>query len=40
MTISKILSRKMLRARRGMARIGDMGEDLGSSVMGIDKRTV
>ena len=34
-----MLSKKMERAKRGVAR-GDTGVDLGSSVMGVDKRTV
>ena len=37
--IREMLSKKMEKAKRGVAR-GDMGVDLGSSVMGVDKRTV
>ena len=37
--IRETLSKKMERAKRGVAR-GDTGVDLGSSVMGVDKRTV
>ena len=33
------LSKKMERAKRGVAR-GDTGVNLGSSVMGVDKKTV
>ena len=35
----EMLSKKMERAKRGVAR-GDTGVDLGSRVVGVDKRTV
>jgi len=38
--MSEMLSKKILRAKRGIARMGAMGEDLRSSMMGVDKRTV
>ena len=37
--IKEMLSKKLERAKRGVAR-GDTGVGLGSSVMGVDKRTV
>ena len=35
-----MLSRKRDKARRGIAMMGATGEDLGSRVVGVDKRTV
>ena len=35
-----MLSKKSERARRGIATMGATGEDLGSRVVGVDKRTV
>ena len=35
-----MLSKKSERARRGIATMGTIGEDLGSRVVGVDKRTV
>ena len=37
--IKETLSKKMERAKRGVV-IGDIGVDLGSSIIGVDKRTV
>ena len=35
-----MLSKKRDRAKRGIATIGTTGEDLGSRIVGVDKRTV
>ena len=35
-----MLSKKSERARRGIVTIGTTGEDLGSRIVGVDKRTV
>ena len=35
-----MLSKKSKRVRRGIAIMGTTGEDLGSRIVGVDKRTV